>query len=429
MAPLNTPPASPSIPIRDDEDELFEEDVLEEVPIDDDNPPVEDENEDEEDGMSEDEMVELPGGIDQLESIIEDHNKPEDNSKLIFSKHEKSVFCVSFHPEVADLVVSGGEDDLAYIWNSKSGEVLHKVDGWQDSVHCAEWSADGQHLALCDMSGKVKVLKYPGFAEAWSFEVGDILWLRWHIVANVLFAGTADSEMWMWKIPSGVSKLFGGPGEKTECGALLADGKKFVTGYTDGSIRIFDLKKGEAEHTIKRGQGAGHLDTINSLACHMNNSLICSGSMDGTAKLWNPTSGKCVGTLLCGSTQEENSSSSIECCAFPDDKSTTLCVTGSLDGVVRVWDTPTQITRSQCKVGEGVTKVMVHPVDPLVFAGTLDGAVRCLDLRSGTSVTEFSGHTGSVLDFRVSPDCGQLVTSADDGTCRIFDLRAATSSS
>ena len=45
---------------------------------------------DEEDGMSEDEMVELPGGIDQLESIIEDHNKPEDNSKLIFSKHEKS---------------------------------------------------------------------------------------------------------------------------------------------------------------------------------------------------------------------------------------------------------------------------------------------------------------------------------------------------
>ena len=40
-----------------------------------------------------------------------------------------------------------------------------------------------------------------------------------------------------WMYGSGVSKLFGGPGEKTECGALLADGKKFVTGYTDGSIR------------------------------------------------------------------------------------------------------------------------------------------------------------------------------------------------
>ena len=41
-------------------------------------------------------------------------------------------------------------------------------------------------------------------------------------------------------------------------------------------------------------------DAINSVDCLVNNSLIISGSMDGTAKLWNSTSGKCVGTLLCG---------------------------------------------------------------------------------------------------------------------------------
>ncbi len=47
------------------------------------------------------------------------------------------------------------------------------------------------------------MLRYPGYAEVWSFEVGDILWLRWHPLANVLLCGTADSEMWMWKIPGG----------------------------------------------------------------------------------------------------------------------------------------------------------------------------------------------------------------------------------
>ena len=47
------------------------------------------------------------------------------------------------------------------------------------------------------------MFKYPGYSEEFSFEVGDILWLRWHQVAHVLFCGTADSEMWMWKIPSG----------------------------------------------------------------------------------------------------------------------------------------------------------------------------------------------------------------------------------
>ena len=49
-----------------------------------------------------------------------------------------------------------------------------------------------------------QVFKYPGFSEEWSFEVGDIPWMSWHPVANVLFCGTADSEMWMWKIPSGL---------------------------------------------------------------------------------------------------------------------------------------------------------------------------------------------------------------------------------
>lgn len=56
-----------------------------------------------------------------------------------------------------------------------------------------------------------------------------------------------------------------------------------------------------------------------------------------------------------------------------------------------MWDTPTQISRSACKVGEGVTKVELHPYDPIIFAGTLDGAVRGLDLRSGESIAEYSG--------------------------------------
>ena len=41
--------------------------------------------------------------------------------------------------------------------NSKSGEQVEKVEGWKDSVHCAAWSSDGQHLALADMSGVIKV--------------------------------------------------------------------------------------------------------------------------------------------------------------------------------------------------------------------------------------------------------------------------------
>jgi len=428
-APRDTPPASPSIiPSNDDdEEELYDDEVLEEVPIEDDAAPplTDDEDETIEDGEEEEEeLVELPGGLDQLESIIENYNASKDNSFKVFKDHGKSVFTCEFHPEVIDICVSGGEDDKAFVWNTTSDTIIHKLEDWNDSVVSVKWSHDGQHLAACDMAGNIKVFKYPGFNSEFSFEVGDINWLMWHPVANVLFCGTADSEMWMWKIPSGDSKVFQGQGEKNECGEILADGKKAVCGYTDGSLRLFDLKGGSTLHTLSKGQA--HIDSVNCVAGHPNNSVFISGSMDGTAKLWNPSTGKNVATLLCGAKEEENSSSSVECAIFPSDKTTTYCVTGTLDGVVTVWDTPTQISRHACKVGEGVTKILLHPDGNLIYASTLDGDIKCLDLRTGNSVRELTGHRASVLDFSISSNGRNLLSSSDDGTCRVFDIYDTT---
>ena len=61
------------------------------------------------------------------------------------------------------------------------------------------------------------------------------------------------------------------------------------------------------------------------------------------------------------------------------------------DGIVTVWDTPTQISRHSCKVGEGVSKLAVHPGGNLIYASTLDGEIKCLDLRTGNPVRELSG--------------------------------------
>jgi hypothetical protein len=47
----------------------------------------------------------------------------------------------------------------------------------------------------------------------------------WHHGANVLFAGTVESELWMWKIPSGDSKIYTAHGEKVEGAKLLPDGQ------------------------------------------------------------------------------------------------------------------------------------------------------------------------------------------------------------
>lgn len=403
--PTNTPPPSPGISAGEEEDDeliLNEDDILEEIDIPDDEV---DQNEDDDD-MEE----------DGLRVVVEEQEEVEDNSKLTFSKHGKSVFCVAPHPQL-DLVASGGEDDHAYIWQRGSGEVDHVLDKWGDSVNQVAWSSDGGMLAASDMGGQIRVYRVPGFQQIWSFEVGDILWLKWHSVANVLFCGTVDSDMWMWKIPSGDSKIFQGQGEKTECATILPDGKRAMCGYSDGSLRLFDLKTGSALHTISGG--LGHKDIVNCLDSHDNNTLVMSGSMDGTASLWNTTSGKSVGTFVCGAKQEENSSSSVESAVFSQERNGSMAVTGTLDGVVTVWDVATQVSRISSKVGSGITKLLVHSAAPLIFASTMDGAVRVVDIRTGAAVAEYGGHTANVLDMGLAGDT--LVTSSDDGTCKVFD--------
>ena len=59
-----------------------------------------------------------------------------------------------------------------------------------------------------------------------------------------MFVTTADSELWMFKLPGGESKIFSGHGERAECACVLADGRRAAVGYGDGSIRIFDLRFG-----------------------------------------------------------------------------------------------------------------------------------------------------------------------------------------
>merc|ERR1719330_1938180 len=351
---------------------------------------------------------------DGLRVVVEE--EIEDNSKFTFSKHGKSVFCIAPHP-LLEIVASGGEYDLAYIWKRGSGEVEHVLENWGDSVNQLAWSNDGGMLAASDMAGLVKVFRVPGFQQIWSFEVGDILWLKWHPVANVLFCGTDDSNMWMWKIPSGRAKCSRVKEKKTECGAILPDGKRVMCGYSDGSLRLFDLKAGNALHTISGG--LGHKDIVNCLDSHDNNNLVLSGSMDGTAGLWNTQSGKNVGTLMCGAKQEENSASSVESAVFSQERNGSMAVTGTLDGILSVWDVATQVSRVSCKVGGGVTKLLLHPAAPLIFTATLDGAVRVVDIRTGSSVAEYGGHKSNILDMGVAADV--LVTSSDDGTCKLFD--------
>jgi len=94
----------------------------------------------------------------------EDEVVVEDTSILRFGAHSKSVFAIAAHP-TQPLAVSGGEDDMGYLWDLTTGEKIQALGGHSDSVNCVAFNSEGDLVASGGMDGKVRVWKQTG--EGW----------------------------------------------------------------------------------------------------------------------------------------------------------------------------------------------------------------------------------------------------------------------
>lgn len=434
MAPAanDTPPASPS-PLEEDEEVLGEGEALEVIDL--------------------DEMMDGQEPPDEDEDDDEMAPPPEDNSVSVFEKHEKAVFSGDIHPRIDGLCVTGGEDDKAYVWNWKTGKDDIFVTDFKDSVVFARFNRDGSLLALADMAGNIRVHRVASTNTSddnvtvskdvvWEFETSDITWLEWHPGANVLFATTDGSELWMWKIPSGDSKVFLGNGEKAEGGVLFPDGKRVAVGYGDGSLRLFDLKTGDVTHSLTDSATSHSPSPVTALAVRDN--LLATGGADGLAKIFNVQSGKNIGTFVhgkrdasggageAGQSSESESGvrgeSTVEALLFSSTEQN-LLLTGTLEGNVTVWDVSSHVKRVSVNVGDGVVKMAWRKGSAtLVYVATLHGKVVVVDARAGKVVGECSGHKEAVLDFAQTSDGKHVLSCSDDSDCRIFDVDKVISS-
>lgn len=395
--------------------ELNEDDILEVIELGDNN--VEDD---------------LTAGLDEIN--VADHDMDEnvgsgnenedidirDDAQVTFTKHTGSVFSVSLDQVSKVTAVSGGEDDKAYVWQVASGKQLFECTGHKDSVTCTGFSYDSKLVATGDMSGVIKVWNVENQEQIWSFECEDLEWLDWHHSAHVLLAGTADGDVWMWKVPGGECKTLQNHGSRTTCGMFMKDGKRACVGYEDGSLKVWDLKKGTTKFHLTGS--SGHTGSITCMDCHSDNVLAITGSEDSTAKIVNTNSGKVLSSLVAGFPSDDNgeddSPPSIEAVGFSPVNP--YVATASLSGVLAVWDLHSHTVRQQCKHEAGIVRLKWDAVSPMIYTCCLDGVVRLWDSRSGNCERELCGHTAEILDLAVSRDGQTVLTGSGDSTAKVF---------
>nr|CAG8557118.1 8428_t:CDS:10 [Entrophospora candida] len=259
----------------------------------------------------------------------------------------ESVYAVDINPINEEIIISGGGDNKSYLWRSDTGEKLHELSGHDDSVVSVSFSKDGQYVATGGMDGKIMVWKVENGQHVATLEgPNEITWLDWHPKGNVILAGTAESTIWMWQIPSGnFMNLFAGHSASVTAGQFTPDGKKIVTGSEDSSLIVWDPKNATSIFKLSNDDSRFHHEGITSLAINKENSLVLT-----------------------------------ETVGFSDISS--LAATGSVDNKLNIWDLTTMRLRQTCQHDDAIVQLQWHHESPLITTCSVDKTVRIWDYRT-----------------------------------------------
>ncbi|XP_023526980.1 bromodomain and WD repeat-containing protein 1-like isoform X2 [Cucurbita pepo subsp. pepo] len=116
----------------------------------------------------------------------------------------------------------------------------------------------------------------------------------------------------------------------------------------------------------------------------------------------------------------------VYCASF--DRMGRYVITGSDDRLVKIWSMETAYCLASCRGHEGdITDLAVSSNNAVVASSSNDFVIRVWRLPDGLPISVLRGHTGAVTAIAFSPRAAyQLLSSSDDGTCRLWDARSSS---
>ena len=244
-------------------------------------------------------------------------------------------------------------------------------------------------------------------ASVFTNSFGNILSVAFSSGGNLLAAGTATGEIWVYQSSTG--KLLQTFREHRDAVWSLhfhSNGHILVSSSDDQTIRIWDVHSGSCHKTLK-----DHTNRVRSAVLSPDGKLLASGSDDQTVRLWDSHTGKCSSIL-------SGHSDRIWSVAFSPNGQT--LATGGTDRTIRLWD----INKGICQnILQGHTSwvwsVTFSPDGRTLASASEDRTVRLWDVTSGHCLKVLEGHQHEVRSVCFNPDGDTLASASEDQTVRL----------
>lgn len=194
--------------------------------------------------------------------------------------------------------------------------------------------------------------------------------------------------------------------------AIMPDSKTIIVGSWDNKIYIYSVEYGRVVDTK-----AGHDDAISCLC--WNDGILVTASWDSTVKVWKffpePDGKKPSPPEILAELEHDTEVNSVDL-----DPTNTLVVTGTMDGTVMLWNIDQQAAISHHPIHkETVHSVLFSPDGQRILSCGADYFMRVVDVHTGTEV--YSKDVGE--EIRCAVWDGQMVLAGgESGYLQIWDL-------
>jgi eukaryotic-like serine/threonine-protein kinase len=388
---------------------------------------------------------------------------------LTFREHTMPIVGLAFTPDGTRILSAsngdpapdaGGPGELKS-WDTTTGRVLFAKDA--PGITAVAMSPTGAFVATGDADGMITLRDpmdgKPIGALQWPQEEGRhaIVGLACDAAGNrILSSSNTFSNIMvdLWEVASGRrlgSWRFTDVKRKPVSATLSPDGDRIVSGFSDGTIRLWDAA---AEREAR--EMLGHTGMVFAVAFSPDGSHLASAGLDRVVRLWDAATGVLIRSLVghtsiaravafspdgrrLASAGEDavvklwDGQTGLEITtlrghtgfvtriAFRSDG--TRLASGSHDAGVKLWDMTSGPPIGPLRHGEWVSGVAFSPDGALIASASRDNTVKLWDGATGREVAALAGHTNVVSGVAFSPDGNRLATAGWDGTIRLWDWR------